>query len=41
MALALLANLAAAFFLWRAMRNLDRDQTTMLARARAMGERGV
>lgn len=41
MALALIANLAGAFFLWRAMKNLDRDRTTMLERARAMGERGV
>ena len=41
MAIALLANLVAAAFLWRAMRTLERDRTTLLARARAAGEQGV
>lgn len=41
MALALVVNLAGVFFLWRAMRTLERDQGTMRARARAAGERGV
>jgi hypothetical protein len=41
MAVALLANLAAAGFLWRGMRNLARDRTTLLARARAAGEQGI
>lgn len=41
MALGLLANLVAAVFLWRAMRSLERDQSSMVARARALGERGL
>jgi len=41
MAFGLIVNLAAVFFLWRAMRNLQRDQETMRARARAAGEHGV
>jgi len=41
MAFGLLANLAGALFLWRAMRSLERDHATMRARARAAGERGV
>jgi len=41
MALGLVANLAGAFFLWRAMRTLERDQASMVHRARELGERGL
>ena len=41
MALGLVANLAGAFFLWRAMRTLERDQGSMLKRARDLGESGI
>ena len=33
--------LASALFLWRAMHTLPRDESTLLARARAAGEPGL
>ena len=41
MRLALLVNLVAMVFLWRALRTLHRDESTLLARARAAGEPGL
>ena len=41
MRLALLVNLASMVFLWRALYTLPRDESTLLARARAAGEPGL
>jgi hypothetical protein len=41
MRLSLIVNLASAFFLWRATYTLPRDESTLLARARAAGEPGL
>lgn len=41
MRLSLLVNLVAMVFLWRALATLPRDESTLLARARAAGESGL